>query len=55
MWVLCVVCLLGAGCGEMERGCVGVGNLRGMLKSSGGVVRIWLGGEGGTEKNCHTR
>jgi len=29
----------------MERGCVGVGNLRGIGESSGGVVGILLGGE----------
>jgi len=37
VWVLCVVCLLGGGCGGMERGCVGVRNLRGMGESNGGV------------------
>ena len=34
----CMVGLLGGGCGEMERGCVGVGSLKGMVKGSGGVV-----------------
>jgi len=48
VWGLCVVGLMGGGCGGMERGCVGVGNLRGMMKSSGGVVRILLGGGGRT-------
>jgi len=32
--------LLGGGYGGMERGCVGVENLRGMVKSSGGVVGL---------------
>jgi len=36
----CRVGLLGGGCGGMERGCVGVENLRGMVKSSGGVVGL---------------
>jgi len=33
-----VVDLLGAGCGGMRRGCVGVGRLRSAVQSSGGVV-----------------
>ena len=36
----CMVGLLGGGCGEMERGCVGVENLRGMMKSGGRVVGL---------------
>jgi len=36
----CMVGLLGGGCGEMERGCVDVGNLKGMVKGSGGVVGL---------------
>ena len=36
----CVRGLLGGGCGGMERGCVGVENLRGMVKSSGGEVGL---------------
>jgi len=35
-----MVGLLDGGCGGMERGCVGVGNLKGMVKSSGGVVGL---------------
>jgi len=31
----------------MERGCVGVGNLRGMGESKSGLVGILLGGERG--------
>ena len=34
----CMVNLLSGGCRGMESGCVGVGNLKGMVKSSGGVV-----------------
>jgi len=33
-----MVGLLGGDCGGMERGFVGVGSLRGIVKSSGGVV-----------------
>ena len=33
-----MVGLLGGGCGEKKKVCVGVGNLKGMVKSSGGVV-----------------
>ena len=36
--VWCMVGLLGAGCGGMWRGCVGVGRLRVVVQSSGGVV-----------------
>jgi len=36
---------MGGGCGGMERGCVGVRNLRGMGESKSGVVGILLGGE----------
>ena len=36
----CTVGLLGGGCGGMERGCVGVGNLKAMVKSSGGLVGL---------------
>jgi len=45
--ILCVVGLLGGGCGGMEKGCVGVGNLRSMVKISGGVVEFSLGEWGG--------
>jgi len=41
----CVVDLLGRGCGKTERGCVDVGNIRDMVKSSGGVVGGGLGRE----------
>ena len=34
----CMVGLLSGGCRGMGRGCVVVGNLKGMVKSSGGVV-----------------
>ena len=38
----CTVGLLGGGCGGMERGCVGVESLRGMMKSGGRVVGLSL-------------
>jgi len=47
MSVLCVAGSSDGGCGGIQRGCVGVKNLRGMAKSSSGVVGIFLGGEGG--------
>jgi len=39
----CVVGLLGGGCEGIEGGCVGVGNVSGMFKISGGVVEFSLG------------
>ena len=43
MGVWCVLDLLGEGCRGIERGCVDVGNLRDMVRSSGGVVDFALG------------
>jgi len=43
----CMVGLSSGGCRGMGRGCVVVGNLKGMVKSSGGVVSgvffFWFG------------
>ena len=38
--IWCMVGLLGRCCRGMERGCVGVRNLKGVVKSSGGVVGL---------------